>query len=283
MRRLAGSILVALGWAAAQTAGASAISNAMLAAQLANPVLSTATASTATTTMKAPNVQISKTCPKLRYIGRDATFELTVSNSGDGAAANVVVVDALPANAEFISADGGGTREGGNVVWRIGTLEAGASKTFKINMRCSQMGMVKNSASVTYCSEATVACEFEVKGIPAILLECVDDPDPIEVGSQSTYTITVTNQGSQADTNIVVECELADAQEFVKAAGATVGQASGKSVKFAPLPTLAPKAKATYMVTFKGIKSADARFKITMKSDQTESPVMETEATRIYE
>jgi hypothetical protein len=136
---------------------------------------------------------------------------------------------------------------------------------------------------VTYCSEAVAACEFEVKGIPAILLECVDDPDPIEVGGQCTYTITVTNQGTTTGTNIVVDCELADAQEFVKAAGATPGTASGKSVKFAPLASLAAKAKATYMVTVKGVKSADARFKITMKSDQMDTPVMETESTHFYE
>jgi uncharacterized repeat protein (TIGR01451 family) len=283
MRRIAVTAIVSLFGAAAYAGPAAAVSHAVLAAQLAAPIATVATAATVTTTMKAPNVQITKTCPKLRYIGRDAEFTLAVSNSGDGAATNVVVTDALPGNAEFISADGGGTREGGNVIWRLGTLDAGANKTLTVKLRCNQMGMVKNSATVTYCSEATAACEFEVKGIPAILLECVDDPDPIEVGGQSTYTITVTNQGSQADTNIVIDCELAESQEFVKAAGATQGTSSGKNVKFAPLPTLAPKAKATYMVTFKGLKSADARFKISMKSDQTETPVMETEATRIYE
>lgn len=284
MRRIAVSAFVGLLGAAAAYAGpASASSHAVLAAQLATPIATVTTAATVTTTMKAPNVQITKTCPKVRYIGRDAEFTLTVSNTGDGAATNVVVTDALPGNVEFLSADGGGTREGGNVIWRLGTLEAGANKTLKINARCNQMGVVKNSATVTYCSETVAACEFEVKGIPAILLECVDDPDPIEVGGQCTYTITVTNQGTQTGTNILVECELADAEEFVKAAGATTGTSSGKAVKFAPLPTLAAKARATYMVTVKGTKSADARFKITMKSDQMDTPVMETESTHFYE
>ena len=33
----------------------------------------------------------------------------------------------------------------------------------------------------------TDVCDLEVKGIPAILLECVDDPDPIEINGTLTY------------------------------------------------------------------------------------------------
>lgn len=235
------------------------------------------------TLLKSPMVEITKSCPRLRYIGRDATFEITVTNKGDGAATNVVVTDALNGGFEFLSADNNGAREGNNIVWRVGTLDAGQTRTLKVNARCTQIGVIKNMATVTYCAEANAGCETEVKGIPAILLECVDDPDPIEVGAQLTYTIVVTNQGSQTGTNIVIECTLPDEQEFVKAGGAAAATNAGKEVKFAPLATLAPKAKATYTVTVKGIKPADSRFRVLLKSDQIETPVMETESTHIYD
>lgn len=135
---------------------------------------------------------------------------------------------------------------------------------------------------MSYCAEATQGCEFEVKGVPAILLECVDDPDPIEVGGNVTYTITVTNQGTAVGTNITVQCKLPPEQEFVSANGPTNGSAEGRNVTFAPLATLAPKAAAVYKVTVKGTGVGDVRFGVELRSDQIESPVMETESTHIY-
>lgn len=228
-----------------------------------------------------PMVEITKTCPRLRFLGREATFEITVTNKGNAPALNVVVTDTMT-GASFTSAEGG-SRQGNNVVWQVGTLEAGQSRTFRVVAMCNQIGVVKNSASVTYCAMASAECETEVKGIPAILLECVDEPDPVEIGTTTTYTITVTNQGTEVGTNIRIVCTLPPEQEFVKAAGATPGEGSGQTVTFAPLPSLAPKARATWTVNIKGVKSGDTRFKIEMKSDQIDSPVMETEATRIYE
>lgn len=230
-----------------------------------------------------PMLEITKKCPNLRYLGREATFEITVTNRGAGTASNVVVNDVITGGAEFMNADGGGTREGNNLVWRIGNLEGGQSKTLTSTFRSARIGPVDNTATVTWCAEAVAKCHMEIKGIPAILLECVDDPDPIEVGGQLNYTITVTNQGTATDTNITVVCTLPPEQEFVKAGGAATAAAEGKSVKFVPVPTLAPKAAATFTVTVKGIKAADSRFKVSMKSDQTDSPVEETESTHIYE
>lgn len=263
------------------TAGCAALI-ASAAALPTAPVIATMTTN-ATAFAASPMLEITKVCPKLRYVGRDATFEITVTNKGGGAASNVTVVDTLPNGLDFVSADNNGSREGNNIIWRLPTLDAGKSVTFKVNVRCNQIVKVTNNAKVTYCAEAMASCDLEVKGIPAILLECVDDPDPIEIGKETTYTITVTNQGSATDTNILIECTLAPEQEFVKAGGATEGKATGKDVKFAPLATLAPKARATWTLTAKGVKAADVRFRVQMKSDQTETPVMETESTHIYE
>jgi uncharacterized repeat protein (TIGR01451 family) len=231
---------------------------------------------------KAPLVDVVKRCPKLRYVGREATFEITVTNRGEGAASNVVVTDAIVGGTEFVNADNAGAREGNNIVWRLGSLRAGESKTLKSTVRCSQIGTIRNTATVTYCVELADACEVEVRGIPAILLECVDSPDPIEVGGTVVYTITVTNQGSAVDTNIVVECTLPEQEEYVSAEGPTAATPSGKTIRFAPLASLAPKAAAVYKLSVRGTAVGDVRFGVQMKSDQIDSPVRETESTHIY-
>jgi uncharacterized repeat protein (TIGR01451 family) len=108
------------------------------------------------------------------------------------------------------------------------------------------------------------------------------------VGQNETYTIVVTNQGSADDTNIKIVCEIPPQMSFVSAGGATPGTAQGNTVTFAPLPRLGPKERATFKVVAKGINTAgndtaDVRFKTTMTTDQTTSPVEETESTHIYE
>ena len=231
----------------------------------------------------SPQIEITKKCPNIRYLGRDATFEIVVSNKGTAAANNVVVTDMLPANAQFVNADGGGQRQVDRITWNVGTLDAGKMITFHVTVKCNQIGTVRNTARVAYCVVAESACEFPVKGIPAMLLECVDNPDPVEVGNQTTYTIYAVNQGTQTATNTVIECTIPPELEFVSAGGATVGTNSGRTVKFAPLPTLAPKTRATYTVTVKGIKSGDSRFLVNMTGDQLTSPVTETESTHVYE
>jgi uncharacterized repeat protein (TIGR01451 family) len=229
-----------------------------------------------------PNVAIVKSCPELRYLGRNVTFEITVTNRGDGPALNAVVRDTVTGGVQFVSADSDGVRQGNDIVWQLGTLNAGQTRTLKTTMRCDQIGKVASTATVTYCAEAEATCTFEVKGIPAILLECVDDPDPVEVGGDLTYTITVLNQGSAVGTNIVVKCTLPAEEQYVSSTGPTAAQVDGKAVAFAPVASLAPKAKAVFGVKVKGTAAGDVRFQVELTSDQLERPVMETESTHLY-
>lgn len=241
-----------------------------------------AIAASATTAAQGPQVELTKSCPKLRYLGRKAEFVITVANRGEGPALNVVVTDVIPAGIEFLSADNKGARSGNNIVWNLGTLKAGQSRTLKTVFACNRIGTYTNRAMVTYCAEASAACELDVRGRSAILMECVDDPDPIEIDGSVTYTITVTNQGTAVGTNIAIVCTLPAEEEFVSTSGPTDASVEGKTITFVPLPTLAPKAKAVYKVRVKGIGEGDVRFRVEMQSDQMDSPVMETESTHIY-
>jgi uncharacterized repeat protein (TIGR01451 family) len=229
-----------------------------------------------------PMVELTKNCPNLRYLGRDATFEITVTNRGEGVAQNVVVTDVIPTGLDFMSVDKEGKRDGDHIVWQLGNLGAGESRVLKSTFRCNRIGKFKNSATVTYCARIGGECELEVKGIPAVLLECVDDPDPIEVNGNVTYTITVTNQGTAVGTNIAIACTLPDELEYVSSDGPTDAKSEHKKVVFKPLESLAPKAEAVFKVTVRGVDEGDVRFRVEMNTDQTDSPVMETESTHIY-
>lgn len=239
---------------------------------------------TACTRVHKPELAVTKRGPELRYLGRPATFEITVANTGDAPARDAVLVDTIPAGVAFVSADNDGQFAAGRVQWSLGTLEPGASRSVRVVVNPTQRGVVENSAVArAYCAEGAASARMEIRGVPAILLEVVDVEDPIEVGQTITYRITVTNQGSADGTNIRLDCTLPPELDYVSAEGPVAGQAAGKLVTFAPLARLAPKATASYTVQAKGTAIGDLRFKVVMSSDQMSGePVEETESTHVY-
>jgi len=235
-----------------------------------------------TTTVLNPELKVEKTGPALRYIGRPGTYEIVVTNKGDADARDTVLTDTIPATTTLVAAEGAKVT-GSSVTWALGTIKPGASKKVSVTIKYNETGAVRNIATAkAYCATASASAATEVKGIPAILLECVDLDDPIEVGANVTYQITVTNQGSAVGTNIVIDCTLPEEQEFASATSPAKETVKGKSITFAPLPKLAPKAKAVYKLTVKCVKAGDVRFSVSLKSDQMDSPSAETESTHIY-
>lgn len=244
----------------------------------------TANAAAVATVVRQPVLTIASKCSERQFLGRDVTFEWTVKNTGDAPAANTVVSSPLPSGAQFVRAAAGGTASGANVTWNLGILAPNESKTVSFTVKPSAMGTLAASASANAACATAVntQCQTRLEGIPAILLEVVDVEDPIEVGGDVTYIITVTNQGTATGTGIKISAELPEQQGFVSAGGATSGTASGRSVTFAPLASLAPKAKAEFRVVVKANGEGDVRFRVNMTTDQQKEPVTETESTNLY-
>jgi len=238
----------------------------------------------ASTVVRQPVLGVNITGPANRYVGRPATYAVTVNNTGDGVAHDTVVSVRVPAGAELVAADAGGQRSGDSVVWRLGDLPANGAKKVSLTVKAASRGALRPVVTAkAKCAEASAQTQTMVKGIPAILLECVDVEDPIEVGSTVTYLITVTNQGSADGTNIVIACNLPATQAFVSAVGPTQHRVVGNTITFGALSNLAPKANQVYKIVVKGVGAGDTRFRVTLTSDQIDSPVEETESTRFYE
>ncbi len=230
-----------------------------------------------------PVLRVACNAPQFRFLGRSATFEYTVRNEGNAPATDAVLTATIPPNAEYVPTDGAQPTSG-TVTFRLGNLQPGEGKKVTFNVNARTVGALASSATVkAYCAEAATSCNTEIRGIPAILLEVVDLEDPDEVGTSMTYVIDVLNQGSAVGTNIRIVTEVQPEADFVSADGPTRAAVAGKTVTFDPLPTLAPRARAQFKVVVKGMRPGDTRFKVQLTSDQIESPVNETEATRFYE
>ncbi len=237
------------------------------------------------TIVNQPVLVITKTGPEKQFIGRNVTYQITLTNKGDAPATDVVLEDMLPDNAMDVSATNGGKVSKGKVTWMFDSIAPNSSRKVSVTMKPGEAGTLVNRvmAKAECAEDVNASARTVVTGIPAVLLEVIDMEDPVEIGNVEIYVITATNQGSMADTNIQIVCTLEEEQQYLRSSGATSGRVQGNQVIFAPLRSLAPKQKATWRVTVKALKPGDVRFKVTMNTDELNRPVEETEATNLYQ
>ena len=236
------------------------------------------------TVVKKPVLSIACAAFPTAYIGRDICAEATLKNTGDGVAKNTVVTANVPAGVTVKSVTQGGVINGNTVTWNVASMAAGSTGKFQVCYAPSATGTYSVTFNATaFCADAVnVACPTTVEGIPAILLEVVDT-DPVRVGETTTYTVTVTNQGSAPGIDVNLDATLEEQMEFVSGTGATAVTAKGKAIDIATLPTLAPGAKAEWKIVVKATAVGDVRFKISMTEKRLTRPVEETEATNFWQ
>ena len=171
-------------------------------------------------------------------------------------------------------------------MWNLGTIQPEGEKSVSLEVKTTAVGKAENvvRANAICADEAVARAVTDVRGVAALLLEVVDQEDPIEAGNNEIYTITVTNQGFAPATNVKIVAKLDPDQSYVRSGGATTATHAERTVTFEPLGRLAPKDRATWTVTIKAENEdeVDARFRIDLTADQLTSPVQESESTHMY-
>jgi uncharacterized repeat protein (TIGR01451 family) len=235
----------------------------------------------AATVVLVPGLKITKSGPKMEFLGKTASYDIKVTNSGQTPLTSVVVTDTAPAATTIVSA-GGGSVIGNTVTWNLAKLAPKESKSFKVVLTTMIPGTHANGVAVTSAEglsdKASAATLWQ--GLSALLISMVDDPDPIRVGDTTTYTIMVKNQGTLDDADIKLVATFEDEIDPVSASnGATI---SGKTVTFPAWPKLDAKQQFTYTIKAKGVSAGDHRLKVTRTSRDIPKPTTVEESTRVY-
>lgn len=225
-------------------------------------------------------VELTKTGPKEQSIGKNADYVITVVNPGDKPLTEVVVTDVAPTATSIVTANGA-TVQGNQAVWRLKELKPGEKVNFNLTLTTCTPGCFTNRAGVTDCQGCTAQAEFTTrwKGRPAINLQVCDTEDPICVGETTSYCVTVVNQGSESDSNVVVTANFPSEVVPLSATGDTQGTVSGQTVTFAPVQSLAPRSTVKYRIDAKAQASGDARVNFSVTSDSIKTPITQQEST----
>lgn len=239
---------------------------------------------TVVTEVVQAGVKIVNSGPPQQCLGKSATYDITVSNTGDTTLEGVAVVDTAPPNTSILDAPGAQV-SGNQAVWSVGTLAAGQSESFTIDLHASEPGVAINKVGVTTNGGLSENAQAQTLwlGFAAVLVEMVDDPDPLLIGQSTTYTLKVTNQGTAADHDVSIVVNFPPQITPTETGGITAGDIQGNKVVFAPLAIIAPKQVATWTITAKATAVGDGRIAAEITTRLLKSkPVTEVEATQVY-
>lgn len=224
-------------------------------------------------------MECNKVGPREVPIGANADYQVTVMNTGDLPLHDICVADTAPSATSIVAAPGAKIC-GKQAVWKMRELKAGDKATFNMTLTTCTPGYFVNKVTVTNCEGCNGCCEFGTtwRGRPALDV-CVSVLDnPICVGENSRYKVTITNKGQEYDSNVKVALNFPSELVPLNASGASPAQVSGQSVTFTPYANLAPRQTIEYFITVKANGRGDLRTKAQVSSDFIKNPINEEES-----
>ncbi|WP_163100707.1 DUF11 domain-containing protein [Peribacillus alkalitolerans] len=149
-------------------------------------------------------------------VGQDLTYTVTVANGGPGTATNVTLTDILPSSVIYGSSSpsqGSCSFAAGTLTCTLGTLASGGTATVNIVV-------TPTADSVPTISNEVMVIGDEIDPNPAnnsdtetttvnpvtadLSVVKIDSPDPVTVGQDLTYTVTVANGGPDTATDVTL-------------------------------------------------------------------------------
>ncbi len=155
-------------------------------------------------------VDVEVQAPAEMNLNKPATAVILVANAGSSDAFDVTVRDELPPGLKFVSSTvppEPGAVEQGILVWKLGTLPAGASKKIPMQVTPTQVVHMDHAATVTFRAGSKARSLVRE---PKLKVEVVQAPSVARQlkGKAVDYKISVTNTGDGPARNILVQAKL---------------------------------------------------------------------------
>ena len=247
-----------------------------------------------TTTILVPDIAIEKTGNSSMFVGNQATYTLTASNSGGIPLTGVTITDAIPAGMSYVSSSPEGTvsEDGNQVVWNVGSLALEAEASVTVTLEATQEGTVTNMATAGAAEDVTDSSSLDVLVLSATgaTIQLTDSVDPVKEGQEVDFTVGVSNQGRSAMTGVRVDVPVSDAMTIISTSDdQAVVSADGRTVTFELTDPLVSGARFSFTITVEanalpaGEIRIDAITTATLRYNEFSAAVSAEEGTTVIE
>lgn len=234
----------------------------------------------------APKLVVNMEGSKRRFLERQATYTVSVSNPGTAPARQVELIAQLPPGLKFVEANNAGHYQEATrtVHWLLEELPV--KETGSVSLTTMPIEPGEQTLRIRGVAQQGLTAIKEhpvlIEGVASLAFEVTSLNNPIEVRSETTYEIRLANHGSKAATNVRISALLPPEMKFVSADGPTRQFGEGNRIVFEPLPRMAPKATAVYRLRAKGLRPGDLRVRFQVTTDDMQGPVTKEESTRVF-
>lgn len=171
-----------------------------------------------TTTVGVPMLTVQNTTPSESIlIESEVPWNLTVANTGNFCAENVVITSALTDGLTYSEGDG-------NELIEIGTLAPGESREMTMNTVAVESGEQCNVAVVTASNAESAKDEGCINVLESGIEISVDGPEKQFVGKKATYTLTAKNVGDIPFEDLIITNTAPAVSKSLKAQGAKINR-----------------------------------------------------------
>ena len=233
----------------------------------------------------APELAVGAKGPRIKYLEREAKYELFVANRGTAAAHKIDLVATLPNGMKYVSADKHGEYDPRThaVYWGLEELPSNETGNVSLVLLPVEEGMqsIGIEARGELDTRGDAKFEVNVASVPELFFTISDTVDPVEVGTDTVYNVELTNQGTREDTNVIVEVILPDQLRPVAVEPAGQNQVQGQRIVFPAIARLAPDQKLRFQVQASGVAPGDVRAAVRVMSDST-GWITKEEGTMVY-
>ncbi|MDD3469511.1 MAG: hypothetical protein PHE53_05960, partial [Thermoguttaceae bacterium] len=234
----------------------------------------------------APALDVAATGAKRRFLKRETTYTLSISNPGTADATGVAFSTVLPMGVEFVRTNNEGAYDvqTRTVHWALETLPAGETGDVELVVLPTEAG----EKALRICGAASNVTTVEkqmpilIEGVGAFSFEVTDLVDPVELGEETVYRITLSNNGSKEVTGIRMTAGLSSGLELVSIEGAVSGQANGSQIVFDTIPSLMPEVMQQVLVRVRAKEAGDQRLRVQARTDDVQQPVTKEETTQVF-
>lgn len=226
-----------------------------------------------------PKMNLMKSGPVKRYVNLPAIYQITVENPGVVPLKGVSIIDQVPERATFVRASDNGEQRENQIVWALGDLEPGTSKTVELELKAKGEGTILNQAVARADRGLTKQAEIKTvfAGVAALTLEVDHTNDPLEIGGTLVFNISVKNPGTTQARNVRISLDAPNQLEVVRAAGDADHEMIANLITFNPV-NIPAGGTVRFQVEAKAVRAGvHVRTLIRMDADNLSSGTVEQE------